>query len=81
MRAQRPRLRTGGVQYVEAGGHPPIGGKVGTKGEWTISDLVLPVPGDIRRMCFVCSFYVLLSLSSFFTGNARYPPRPYQSGS
>lgn len=35
---------------VEVGGRPPIGGKAGTKGEWTIGDLVLPVPGDIRRM-------------------------------
>jgi len=33
---------------VEIGGRPPIGGKAGTKGEWTIGDLVLPVPGDIR---------------------------------
>jgi hypothetical protein len=37
---------------VEVGGRPPIGGKAGTKGEWTIGDLVLPVPGDIRRMSF-----------------------------
>jgi hypothetical protein len=35
---------------VEVGGRPPIGGKAGTKGEWTIGDLVLPVPGDIRRV-------------------------------
>ncbi|TFK41709.1 UV radiation resistance protein and autophagy-related subunit 14-domain-containing protein [Crucibulum laeve] len=34
---------------VEVGGRPPIGGKAGTKGEWTIGDLILPVPGDIRR--------------------------------
>jgi len=34
---------------VEVGGRPPIGGKAGAKGEWTIGDLVLPVPGDIRR--------------------------------
>ena len=34
---------------VEVGGRPPIGGKAGTKGEWTIGGLVLPVPGDIRR--------------------------------
>ena len=37
---------------VEVGGRPPIGGKAGAKGEWTIGDLVLPVPGDIRSMCF-----------------------------
>jgi autophagy-related ATG14-like protein len=48
---------------VEVGGRPPIGGKAGTKGEWTIGDLVLPVPGDIRRTCFhilFCSFQAFL---------------------
>ncbi|KAJ3481059.1 hypothetical protein NLI96_g7923 [Meripilus lineatus] len=34
---------------VEVGGRPPLGGKAGTKGEWTIGGLVLPVPGDMRR--------------------------------
>ncbi|KAI0349947.1 hypothetical protein OH77DRAFT_1414011, partial [Trametes cingulata] len=34
---------------VEVGDRPPLGGKAGTKGEWTIGGLVLPVPGDIRR--------------------------------
>jgi Vacuolar sorting 38 and autophagy-related subunit 14 len=50
------RARSGLVQelvevfnVVEVGGRPPIGGKAGTKGEWTICELVLPVPGDIRR--------------------------------
>ena len=33
---------------VEVGGRPPIGGKPGTKGEWTIGTLTLPVPGDMR---------------------------------
>ncbi len=42
---------------VEVGGRPPIGGKAGTKGEWTIGDLVLPVPGDIRRTCVHILFY------------------------
>ncbi|KAG6843401.1 hypothetical protein H0H93_001144, partial [Arthromyces matolae] len=49
------RARSGLVQelvevfnIVEVGGRPPIGGKAGTKGEWTIGDLILPVPGDIR---------------------------------
>lgn len=49
------RARSGLVQelvevfnVVEVGGRPPIGGKAGTKGEWTIGDLILPVPGDIR---------------------------------
>lgn len=44
---------------VEVGGRPPIGGKAGTKGEWTIGDLVLPVPGDIRRT-FLIIFTSLL---------------------
>ncbi|KAF9057024.1 UV radiation resistance protein and autophagy-related subunit 14-domain-containing protein [Panaeolus papilionaceus] len=50
------RARAGLVQelvevfnIVEVGGRPPIGGKAGTKGEWTIGDLILPVPGDMRR--------------------------------
>ena len=54
------RARSGLVQelvevfsVVEVGGRPPIGGKAGTKGEWTIGGLVLPVPGDIRRQCLV----------------------------
>lgn len=38
---------------AQVGGRPPIGGKAGTKGEWTIGGLVLPVPGDMRRkLCF-----------------------------
>ena len=49
---------------VEVGGRPPIGGKAGTKGEWTIGDLVLPVPGDIRRTFHMLIFYVLF-LQSF----------------
>jgi hypothetical protein len=50
------RARSGLVQelvevfnVVEVGGRPPVGGKAGTKGEWTIGGLVLPVPGDMRR--------------------------------
>ena len=50
------RARSGLIQelvevfnVVEVGGRPPIGGKAGTKGEWTIGDLILPVPGDMRR--------------------------------
>lgn len=50
------RARAGLVQelvevfnIVEVGGRPPVGGRPGTKGEWTIADLILPVPGDIRR--------------------------------
>ncbi|KAJ6534047.1 UV radiation resistance protein and autophagy-related subunit 14-domain-containing protein [Mycena vulgaris] len=50
------RARAGLVQelidvfhVVEVGGRPPIGGKAGSQGEWTIGDLILPVPGDVRR--------------------------------
>ena len=50
------RARSGLVQelvevfnIVEVGGRPSIGSKAGTKGEWKIGDLILPVPGDIRR--------------------------------
>lgn len=57
------RARSGLVQelvevfnVVEVGGRPPIGGKAGTKGEWTIGDLILPVPGDIRRKC-LCDLF------------------------
>lgn len=55
---------------VEVGGRPPIGGKAGTKGEWTIGDLVLPVPGDIRResrrICaFIFSTYVINELLGY----------------
>ena len=42
---------------VEVGGRPPIGGKAGTKGEWTIGDLILPVPGDMRRKNSISSFF------------------------
>lgn len=55
------RARSGLVQelvevfnVVEVGGRPPVGGRAGTKGEWTVGDLVLPVPGDIRRACAAC---------------------------
>jgi len=58
------RARTGLVSelvevfnIVEVGGRPPIGGKAGSRGEWTIGDLVLPVPGDIRRQFFQFSYF------------------------
>ena len=58
------RARSGLVQelvevfhVVEVGGRPPIGLKAGTKGEWTIGDLILPVPGDIRRT-YVCCIHL-----------------------
>ncbi|CAK5275402.1 unnamed protein product [Mycena citricolor] len=72
------RARAGLVQelvdvfnVVEVGGRPPIGGKSGSQGEWTIGDLILPVPGDIRRyppqhinavICHTVQFLGLLSL-------------------
>lgn len=34
---------------VEVGGRPSMGGTKGTKGEWMIGGLVLPVPGDMSR--------------------------------
>ena len=60
------RARSGLVQelvevfsIVEVGGRPPLGGKAGTKGEWTIGGLVLPVPGDIRRKSFSIHCFLL----------------------
>ena len=50
---------------VEVGGRPPIGGKAGTKGEWTIGDLVLPVPGDIRRTFFHMLLFIFCSFQAF----------------
>ena len=69
------RARSGLVQelvevfnVVEVGGRPPIGGKAGTKGEWTIGDLILPVPGDMRRN-------LILSCTIPLTNHrAGYPP-------
>ncbi|KAG1885562.1 UV radiation resistance protein and autophagy-related subunit 14-domain-containing protein [Suillus subluteus] len=50
------RARSGLVQelvevfnVVEVGGRPAVGGRPGARGEWTVSGLVLPVPGDVRR--------------------------------
>lgn len=50
------RARSGLVQelvevfsVVEVGGRPALGGRAGTRGEWTVGGLVLPVPGDIQR--------------------------------
>ncbi|KAJ3523663.1 hypothetical protein NMY22_g11341 [Coprinellus aureogranulatus] len=75
------RARSGLVQelvdvfnIVEVGGRPPVGGKAGTKGEWTIGGLVLPVPGDIRRyppdhINAVLTLTIhFLSLLSFYLG-------------
>jgi hypothetical protein len=62
--AKLARARSGLVQelvevfsVVEVGGRPPIGGRAGTKGEWMIGDLVLPVLGDIRRESFQHHFF------------------------
>jgi len=73
------RARSGLVQelvevfnVVEVGGRPPIGGKAGTKGEWTIGDLILPVPGDMRRnFSFLTSFFCAIL---FTIHRAGYPP-------
>ncbi|EMD34603.1 hypothetical protein CERSUDRAFT_158138 [Gelatoporia subvermispora B] len=75
------RARSGLVQelvevfsVVEVGGRPPLGGKAGTKGEWTIGGLVLPVPGDIRRYppdhinAVLTHTLHFLSLLSFYLG-------------
>ncbi|KAI0784044.1 UV radiation resistance protein and autophagy-related subunit 14-domain-containing protein [Abortiporus biennis] len=75
------RARSGLVQelvevfsVVEVGGRPPLGGKAGTKGEWTIGGLVLPVPGDMRRYppdhinAVVTHTLHFLSLLSFYLG-------------
>lgn len=50
------RARAGLVQELvdvfniaEVGGRPTLGGRAGSTGEWTIGDLILPVPGDVRR--------------------------------
>ncbi|KAG7088969.1 hypothetical protein E1B28_012915 [Marasmius oreades] len=75
------RARSGLVQelvevfnVVEVGGRPPVGGKAGTKGEWTIADLILPVPGDIRRYppdhinAVITHTIHFLSLLTFYLG-------------
>ena len=62
------RARSGLVQelvevfnIVQVGGRPPIGSKAGTKGEWKIGDLILPVPGDydVRFLQFIFAAPVL----------------------
>ncbi|KAK1217745.1 hypothetical protein PQX77_019587 [Marasmius sp. AFHP31] len=75
------RARAGLVQelvevfnVVEVGGRPPVGGRAGTKGEWTIGDLILPVPGDIRRYppdhinAVITNTIHFLSLLTFYLG-------------
>lgn len=51
------RARQGLVQeladvfaIVEVGGRPAAGVRAATRGEWAIGGLVLPVPGDMRRV-------------------------------
>lgn len=59
---------------VQVGGRPPIGGKAGFKGEWTIGGLILPVPGDMRRYppdhinAVVTHTIHFLELMSFYLG-------------
>ena len=51
------------IVLSQVGGRPPVGGKAGTKGEWTIGGLVLPVPGDMRRASNVDAY----PLSTYIT--------------
>ncbi|TFK66602.1 hypothetical protein BDN72DRAFT_823190 [Pluteus cervinus] len=59
---------------VEVGGRPPVGGKAGSKGEWTIGGLILPVPGDMRRYppdhinAVITHTLQFLSLLTFYLG-------------
>ncbi|KAF8576885.1 hypothetical protein K439DRAFT_1640144 [Ramaria rubella] len=59
---------------VEVGGRPSLGGTKGTKGEWMIGGLVLPVPGDMRRYspehinAAVTHTLHFLSLLTFYLG-------------
>ncbi|EEB97532.1 hypothetical protein MPER_03126, partial [Moniliophthora perniciosa FA553] len=59
---------------VEVGGRPSIRGNAGARGEWTIADLVLPVPGDIRRYppdhinAVITHTIHFLSLLTFYLG-------------
>lgn len=55
---------------VEVGGRPASGVRAGTRGDWAIGGLVLPVPGDMRRfppahvnaaLTFTVHFFGLLS--------------------
>ncbi|KAJ6472886.1 hypothetical protein C8R47DRAFT_1221623 [Mycena vitilis] len=48
---------------VEVGGRPPLGGKAGARGEWTIGDLTLPVPGKLH------------SITGLWCDVRRYPPQ------
>ena len=55
---------------VEVGGRPALGARAGARGEWTVGGLVLPVPGDIRRLSFLLSFHNVLTPRT----NIGYPP-------
>lgn len=46
---------------VQVGGRPSLGGTKGAKGEWMIGGLVLPVPGDMRRMFLLISHVMTLT--------------------
>lgn len=79
------RARSGLIQelvevfsVVEVGGRPPLGGKAGTKGEWTIGGLVLPVPGDIRREYHWLRTYD--DTRPVHLRTCRISARPYQRG-
>jgi len=55
---------------VEVGGRPSMGGLKGTKGEWMIGGLVLPVPGDMTRTYFIPSLRLYVSYLNLL----GYPP-------
>ncbi|KAG2040355.1 hypothetical protein BDR03DRAFT_949748 [Suillus americanus] len=46
-----------------------VGGRQGARGEWTIDELVLTVPGDVER-----SLQVLTTSRIWSHGSYRYPP-------
>lgn len=55
---------------VEVGGRPAAGVRAATRGEWAIGGLVLPVPGDMRRMCFqTCAKQSYQPISRLFSGS------------
>lgn len=67
------RARQGLVQelvdvfaVVEVGGRPAAGVRAATRGEWAIGGLVLPVPGDMRRMHQLISFNIFYLLDHAF---------------
>lgn len=58
---------------VEVGGRPALGARAGARGEWTVGGLVLPVPGDIRRLSSLLS-----RVQSNITHRCRLSPGTHQ---